>query len=221
MIPKLVHYCWFGYATKNYLVQKCINSFNKLDVKICEWTEKNIDLNHPFVAQAYKIKAWAFVSDYIRLKALYEYGGVYLDTDIEIKKTFDDKFWKADLILGFMYDDLVSTAVIMATPHHPFIKILLDCYDTMKLNIEEANNIMITEQLLNVYPKFLLNGKYQEFYEKCYIYPKYYFEEPILIWGNGGYCVHHFMGSWQNRNNSLKTKLRPVIKYILFNIFYQ
>lgn len=78
MIPRIIHYCWFGRTPKNYMTKKCINSFNKLgeNIKICEWTEKNTDINsHPFAAKAYRTKAWAFVSDYIRLKALYEYGG--------------------------------------------------------------------------------------------------------------------------------------------------
>lgn len=222
MIPKIIHYCWYGRGQKNYIASRCVESYGKLnslgdEFKIIEWTEENTDLSSPsFVELAYKKGAWAFVSDYVRLKALYECGGVYLDTDVEIIRNFDCQFWNASLIFGFMYDDMVSTAVIMAEPHHPFIKKLLDCYDSMNLNIKEANNILITEQLCKTYPRFLLNGKLQEFAPRCYIYPKYYFEEPTLFSRFGGYSVHHFMGSWQLRNNSLRTKLRPIIKLILF-----
>lgn len=208
--------------TKKYIAVRCVESYGRLnslddEFKIIEWTEDNTDLSSPsFVELAYKKGAWAFVSDYVRLKALYEYGGVYLDTDVEVIKKFDCQFYNASLVLGFMYDDLVSTAVIMAEPHHPFIKKLFDCDDEKNLDIKEANNILITEQILKTYPKFVLNGKFQEFSHKCYIYPKYYFEEPTLFSSKGGYSVHHFMGSWQIRNNSLRIKLRPVIKLILF-----
>lgn len=155
MIPKIIHYCWFGHAPKNYMAKKCIKSYSilKNDIKVIEWNEHNSDLEATnYVAQAYKNKAWAFVSDYIRLKALYDFGGIYLDTDVEIKKEFEDSFFKADLILGYMYDDIISTAVIMAKPKHPFIKKLLDEYNFMDFKSTIPNNELITQELLNYYP---------------------------------------------------------------------
>lgn len=220
MIPKIVHYCWFGNNAKNYMACQCIDSFNKLGARIIEWTETNSDLSSSvFVAQAYKMKAWAFVSDYIRLKALYDYGGMYLDTDVEIKKEFDASFWEADLVLGYMYDDVVSTAVILARPQHPFIKRLLDCYETMVLDVNIPNNILMTKQLLECYPHFKLNGKLQEFDNNCFIYPKTYFEEPVLFSRQDGFSIHHFMGSWHRKKYSFKARMRPVVKYILFHCF--
>ena len=165
---------------------------------------------------AYKSKAWAFVSDYIRLKALYDYGGVYLDTDVEIRKTFPDRFWNADLVLGYMYDDAVSTAVIMAKAHHPFIKFLLDKYETLILDTTSPNNGLMTQALLEFYPNFRLNGKYSHLEDNGFIFPKNYFEEPVMF-GKGGYSVHHFMGSWHASSNSLKIRLRPLVKWCLFH----
>lgn len=221
MIPRIIHYCWFGNNPKNYMATKCINSYSTLnkDIKIIEWNEHNSDLNSTnFVIQAYKNKAWAFVSDYVRLKALYDYGGIYLDTDIEIKKEFHESFFHADLVLGYMYDDTISTALIMAKPKHPFIKKLLDCYKLMEFNPNVPNNELMTQELLDYYPKFKLNGFFQEFDIRGVIYPKNYFEEPTLFFQKkGGYSVHHFMGSWHGKKNTLKSKLRPIIKYILFH----
>lgn len=185
--------------------------------KIKEWNESNSDLSSPnFVVMAYKSKAWAFVSDYIRLKALYDYGGVYLDTDVEIRKTFSDRFWNADLVLGYMYDDAVSTAVIMAKAHHPFIKFLLDKYETLNLDTTSPNNGLMTQALLEFYPNFRLNGKYSHLEDNGFIFPKNYFEEPVMF-GKGGYSVHHFMGSWHTGSNSLKMRLRPLVKWCLFH----
>jgi len=222
MIPDIIHYCWFGNPPKNYMAEKCVRSFDllKREIEIKEWNEQNTNLSSPkFVAQAFKKKAWAFVSDYVRLKALYDYGGVYLDTDIEIKREFDDSFWEADLVLGYMYDDAISTAVIMSKPHHPFIKRLLDCYEKMELNINIPNNVLMTQQVLEYYPHFKLNGKFQKFDDRCFIYPKTYFEEPVLFSKKGGFSVHHFMGSWHPKKKSLKVRLRSLVKYLLFYCF--
>ena len=201
-----------------YMVCKCVKSFKiSGGGEIKEWNESNSDLSSPnFVATAYKSKAWAFVSDYIRLKALYDYGGVYLDTDVEIRKTFTDRFWNADLVLGYMYDDAVSTAVIMAKAHHPFIKFLLDKYETLILDTTSPNNGLMTQALLEFYPNFRLNGKYSHLEDNGFIFPKNYFEEPVMF-GKGGYSVHHFMGSWHASSNSLKTRLRPLVKWCLFH----
>ena len=87
MIPKVIHYCWFGGNKKSRLIQKCIKSWKKYcpDFEIREWNEQNFDVHsHPYVAQAYEAKKRAFVSDYARHWILYEHGGVYLDTDVEL-----------------------------------------------------------------------------------------------------------------------------------------
>ena len=92
MIPKIIHYCWFGEKKLPNDVKKCIKSWKKMcpDYEIIQWNEKNFDINCcEFVEQAYKTKAWAFVSDYARLKIIYDNGGIYLDTDVELKRNLD------------------------------------------------------------------------------------------------------------------------------------
>lgn len=86
-IPKIIHYCWFGKGEKNELVNKCIKSWEQYcpDYKIIEWNEMNYNiLTNKYVRDAYKEKKWAFVSDYVRTDVIYKYGGIYLDTDVEV-----------------------------------------------------------------------------------------------------------------------------------------
>lgn len=92
MIPKKIHYCWFGGTALPSSVKRCKRTWEKYcpDYEIIEWNESNFDINcHPFVKSAYEVKAWAFVSDYARLKIIYENGGIYLDTDVELLKNLD------------------------------------------------------------------------------------------------------------------------------------
>ena len=93
MIPKVIHYCWFGGNPLPELAQKCISSWKMHcpDYEIKEWNESNFDLNCcDFVKEAYESKKWAFVSDYARLKIIYDQGGIYLDTDVELVKSLDE-----------------------------------------------------------------------------------------------------------------------------------
>ena len=100
-IPKIIHYCWFGKKDKPDIVNHCINSWKKVldDYEIIEWNEDNFDVeSNTYVKQAYESGKFAFVSDFVRIKALYDYGGIYLDTDVEVFKKFDDlldneSFW--------------------------------------------------------------------------------------------------------------------------------
>ena len=92
-IPKIIHYCWFGKGPKPELAIKCIESWKKYcpDYEIKEWNEDNFDLNYnAYVKEAYENKKWAFVTDVVRLYALVNYGGIYMDTDVEVIKPLDE-----------------------------------------------------------------------------------------------------------------------------------
>lgn len=93
MIPKIIHYCWFGRGPLPELAQKCIASWKKYlpDYEIKEWNEDNFDVNIiPYTAEAYQAKKYAFVSDYARFWIMYHYGGIYFDTDVEVIRPMDD-----------------------------------------------------------------------------------------------------------------------------------
>src|SRR5690606_23315459 len=121
--PKVIHYCWFGNKKKPPLVVDCISSWKLYlpEFDIIEWNEKNTDLNHPFLKKTFKLKKWAFVSDFVRLKVLYEFGGIYLDTDMLILKPLD-VFLKDNCFFGAEDDKYINAAIIGASKEHPFIK---------------------------------------------------------------------------------------------------
>ena len=130
MIPKTIHYCWFGENPKPENVLKCIETWRQYlpDYKIIEWNETNFDINqNPFVKQAYEKKMWAFVSDFARLKAVYENGGFYLDTDMEVTRNFDELL-EHRAICGYEFRGRPFSAFFASEPNHEFIKELLSYY---------------------------------------------------------------------------------------------
>ena len=93
MIPKVIHYCWFGGNEKTLLILRCIESWKRYcpDYRIIEWNENNYNINAcEYTREAYNAGKWAFVSDYARIEILYLYGGIYLDTDVELHSSLDD-----------------------------------------------------------------------------------------------------------------------------------
>lgn len=106
MIPKIIHYCWFGRNPLPELAQKCIASWKKYlpDYEIKEWNEDNFDVNIiPYTAEAYAQKKYAFVSDYARFWILHKYGGIYFDTDVEVIRPIDDIIARGNF-MGFETD---------------------------------------------------------------------------------------------------------------------
>ena len=104
VIPKIIHYCWFGKKKKPKVIQKCIESWKSIldDYQIIEWNEDNFDIScNDFVREAYENGKFAFVSDYVRIYALYNYGGIYMDTDVQVYKYFDMEILKNDSVWGF------------------------------------------------------------------------------------------------------------------------
>lgn len=132
MIPKIIHYCWFGGQPIPSELKKCINSWENLlsDFKIIRWDEGNSPMDIPFVKQAYKHKKWAFVSDYIRFWALNEYGGIYLDTDIYLLKRFDELLTHSGFI-GAENNLKIGCGIIGVIPKHWFIKACMEIYQSL------------------------------------------------------------------------------------------
>src|SRR4051794_6708390 len=120
-IPKIIHYCWFGRGDYSDLVMKCMKSWKAYlpDYKIVLWNEDNFDVNmNDFVRQAYEQRKYAFVSDYVRLYALYQSGGIYMDSDVEVVKSIDE-FLHHRAFLGYEKTELLQTGVMAAEKEHP------------------------------------------------------------------------------------------------------
>ena len=142
MIPKIIHYCWFGDADKEKYLSKYVNKWGKVlrDYQIIEWNEKNFDLKKSprFVQEAYQKRKYAFVSDYVRLYALNQMGGIYLDTDIEVIKCFDD-ILNNDFFIGFENEKYIATCVIGAQKGNMLIKYFMSFYEYRKFINEDGS----------------------------------------------------------------------------------
>ena len=114
-IPKIIHYCWFGNNPKPEIVYKCIESWKKYfpDYEIVEWNEKNYDVNKElYMQEAYSCKKWAFVSDYARFDVLYQYGGIYFDTDVEVLKKFPQEILCNQAFTGIESTKIISPGLV-------------------------------------------------------------------------------------------------------------
>lgn len=225
-IPKVIHYCWFGGKEKPDIVKKCIRSWEKKlsNYEIKEWNEDNFDLNcNEYVKEAYRSKKFAFVSDYVRVYALFHFGGIYLDTDVEVFKPFDDLLHH-DSFWGFEQEDFIATSTIGAAKGNQLIKIFLDSYQKKSFikddgNFDDLTNVaIITEILRNL--GLERNGEYQEleglgvFYPQTYFSPYDYINCRKFI-TKETYTMHHFYKSWLPLKTRVKSNLKQTASKII------
>ena len=147
MIPKIIHYCWFGKKEKPAKIKKLIKKRKKKlpDYKFMEWNEENFDINSSkFTKIAYEMHKYAFVSDYVRLYALINFGGIYLDTDVIVVKNFDS-FLSDRAFLSFESNKTLCTAVIGSQKDNPF---LIKCFDHYRKFNEDTLDLTPNSQLL-------------------------------------------------------------------------
>lgn len=142
MIPKIIHYCWFGPNQKPEIVEKCIKSWKKCcpDYEIREWNEQNYDISKAplYVRQAYEVKKWAFITDYARLEILYNNGGIYLDTDVELLSSLD-KFLDYDAFFTFDDDAFIATGLGFGSrPHEEILRELMADYQDIPFLLEDG-----------------------------------------------------------------------------------
>lgn len=226
-IPKTIHFCWLGKSEKPELVKKCIESWkNKLpEYEVIEWNEDNFDFNNVnnYVKEALERKRWAFVTDYMRLKVLYEYGGIYLDTDVEVIKSFDD-FLNNDSFIGLESLDTICTAVIGSKKNEEWIKELLDLYDQRKFVIDNREDLLPNSKYIFSY----LNTKYNiknsndvqiainrlKVYPREYFSPKNYSTMQTNITKNT-YSIHYYGGMWKTNKEKVKDYFLAIVTRII------
>ena len=214
MIPKIIHYCWFGKKDLPPEAKRCIASWKKMcpDYDIIRWDENNFDVNqNPFIKAAYEAKKWAFVSDYARLKVVYDNGGIYLDTDVELRKNLDS-LREHGCYIGIQQNEFLCTTGLGfgATKSNPVVLKMLESYDD--LTFSESHTLELSCPLLNnavIRSYGLVSNTEITDLPEVTVYPPQYFDpyggENLLC--NETYSVHHYAASWTSEKNQFKRKI--------------
>ncbi|MCL6458249.1 MAG: glycosyl transferase [Gorillibacterium sp.] len=221
-IPRIVHYCWFGRGKKPSLVQKCMKTWQKhlSDYQFMEWNEDNFDINKvPFVRQAYEARKYAFVSDYVRLHALYQHGGVYMDTDVEVLKPLQP-FLHHSMFSGFEDNSYVPAGLMAAVKEHLWIGELLDEYRARLFLRPDGSYDLTTNTTATtrncLKHGLVANGLYQVLANGLTFYPRTYFSPYDYINGanyitENSYAIHHFAKSWLPKHVRLRSSIKLVV----------
>lgn len=225
MIPKIIHYCWFGSSQKPKIVEDYIYDWKTklIDYQFIEWNENTFDINNScqFVIDAYKNKKYAFVADFVRLYALKNYGGIYLDTDVEIIKPYDD-FLHLNFFISRESRYSICTATIGAYKENPIINDLYKSYLNKEFNVNQK----LTPNSEEFYNYF--KNKYGYKYSKkpfsidefSIIYPNNYFSPINCYTGkknidDNTYSIHRFQASWHSSKQLKKEKFKMIITRII------
>lgn len=231
MIPKKIHYCWFGRNPLPPLALKCIESWKRYlpDYEIKEWNEDNFDVNMiPYTKEAYEAKKYAFVSDYARYWILYQYGGLYFDTDVEIIKNMDDIIARGPFMGCENEANLGATSTELGVapglglgcnPGLLFYKEMLELYAT--IHFINPNGSYNQKTIVAYTTEMLCSNGLKNINEiqKCagiWIYPKVFFcpldyKTKLLNITKQTYTIHHYVASWHTRKDKIKKTIRMVL----------
>lgn len=236
-IPKIIHYVWLGGNKKPDYLIKNIESWKKYcpDYQIIEWNEQNFDINsNTYLKEAIEQKKWAFASDYVRIKVVHEYGGIYMDTDVELLKPIDG-FLDADFFTNFENLVMLCFAVIGAKPNSVILEKMLSYYegkhfvlDEKKGKLDLTTNVILGSVMMRDDFGFNLDDTYQEKIiegEKVVCYPHDYFfaqdyvSKEINLTENS-HGVHIYASSWigkkQNKEDRFVENIRKFFGEKLF-----
>lgn len=202
---KIIHYCWFG-GPKPEKVLRCVESWRLWEpgAEICEWNEFNSGCeDSEYYRKAVAARQWAFASDYVRLRKLKELGGVYFDTDIELRSPIVEELGKSSVTLGFE-KNCVHAGVMASAPEHPFIKALLAGYDgEIDVGEEETEPKSIVSRITDLLiDEYGLRSPFGDclLRDGIRILPA---NRLLVDMGDGqNLCVHHYAASWKGRFDS-------------------
>lgn len=235
-IPKIIHYCWFGGKPKPKLAEKCLQSWRKHcpDYRIIEWNEDNFDINTApnYVRQAYEAGRWAFVTDYVRLKALLEMGGIYMDTDVEVLKPLDP-YLKHRAFAGFENPKSIQTGLLACEPDFPLFRDFICYYDTASFykengthdtttNVKILTDLCVSHGLKRDGTRQCVDGF--EVYPVDYFCPVDYDTEKLHKTRNT-VVIHWFSASWhteeerrflEEEKKRLKKERQSQLRYSIF-----
>jgi mannosyltransferase OCH1-like enzyme len=225
-VPKIIHYCWFGRKQKP---KDVINYIKGWEIKlpgyeIVEWNEGNFDVNCcEYVQEAYKEKKYAFVSDYARLYALYIFGGVYLDTDVEVIKPFCPLLESGNLVFGFEEFNYVATSTMIASKGSPLINAFMLQYHARSFyksdgQLDQTTNVHVLSDLL-LKSGCILDGTPQTLeleYEKINIleqnvFSPFDYANHINKADETTYAIHHFGQSWSDATGLRNKKIKNIL----------
>ena len=212
-IPKIIHFCWFGHGQYDEKIKFCMETWDKFcpDYKIMKWDEESFDLSScVYAQQAYEKRRWAFVTDYVRFKVLEQYGGIYLDTDMQLLKSLDeflsdDTFLSFKQLVGEMKLYTLTSGIIGSKKNNPVFKPLIDQFESrsfLKENGEE-DITPVAAFLTDILVKhgFKQDNSLQRndgiaVYPNEYLCPTLLKGDAVEITENTA-AIHHFIGTWR------------------------
>lgn len=234
MIPKIIHLCWLSGDPYPPKIKKCLDSWKKVlpDYEILLWDTQRFDLNSSiWVKQAFEKKKYAFAADYIRFYALYHHGGIYLDSDVEVLKSFNDLL-KLPYFAGTEKAGTIEAAILGAEKSMDWIKSCLDYYNERQfikedgtLDIRKLPEIM-GEQIKKLKPVHFLNSSetkniiQMDFTKEvlvlpdCYFSPKIFDSREVLITPET-YAIHHYQNSWFSHKAKIYYRTRSLLIRLL------
>ena len=223
MIPKKIHYCWFGRGEKPKLAQKCIASWRKYmpDYEIIEWNEDNFDVNYnAYTKMCYEQKKYAFLTDYLRLLIIEEHGGIYFDTDVEAVKSFDS-FLGYGAFFGFENNEHVNTGEgFGAEAQHVAVRQMLEEYEPL---LDGKHGVIGCPKLnTDALLKFglRLDGKKQELENHTVVFPAELFNPRNSVTGElkrteNTHSIHWYSASWMPWYKRVRSAIgRPVHRLV-------
>lgn len=222
-IQKKIHYCWFGSAKPSTLNLRCMDTWKLYfpEYEIIKWSENNIDLRDPLKKNLLKKKQWAFLSDLVRFELLYEHGGIYFDTDIEVIRGFEPIIESYDFVVGYETNKMLNAAVMVATPKN---EIILGCLSQIREHLACNSEMLPIPEIITPYlEKIKLKRVYFAPKEVFYPYNPYDRERDVkqLMYSDvtvDTLTVHHYQKTW---NFNLFDKLKKLNRAFMRRLKYK